>query len=59
MGDLWQMMKATWKPRTAAEWRETVRRANELSEKYKSPLADAMIRAYIDEMEKESKNGTR
>ena len=57
MGELWGMMKATWEPRTQAQWNDMVERADALSKEYGSdPLVDSLVVAYVMGMEKEIKN---
>ena len=51
------MMKATWEPRTQAQWNDMVERADALSKEYgSSPLVDSLVVAYVMGMEKEMKN---
>ena len=52
MGDMWRFMKATWRPKSDSDWNKLVALADDLGASYNDPMVNAMIKDYVDEMER-------
>ena len=45
-------MKATWRPKSDSDWNKLVALADDLGASYNDPMVNAMIKDYVDEMER-------